>query len=164
MIASSSKAFGGLVTWCKSRTLLSKQLSSNGKTFNQRLCIHISAANQMARRWKKEISFQSELTNPVEIVYGSEKKAPDDVGEVYDKKPFKINVKKYHLYTWCGCGRSHSQPFCDGTHGHIAMKKIIKGGPVKYIAPEDREIWFCMCKQVRYHIYICTNYRRLNSS
>ena len=108
----------------------------------------------MARRWKKEVAFQSELTNPVEIVYGAEKKAPDDVGVVYDKKPFKINVKKYHLYTWCGCGRSHSQPFCDGTHASLAMKRVVNGGPVKYIAPEDREIWFCMCKQVRYGISI----------
>ena len=102
----------------------------------------------MARRWQKEIAFQSELTNPVEVVYGSEKKSPDDIGVPYDKKPFKVSVKKYHLYTWCGCGRSHSQPFCDGTHKNMYMKKIIKGGPVTYIAPEDRDIWFCNCKQV----------------
>jgi hypothetical protein len=153
MIASSSKSFSGLVFLCKSRTLQCKQLSLNNKDFTQRLYLHTSAANQMARRWTKEIAFQSELSNPVEVVYGSEKKAPDDFGVVYDKKPFKINVKKYHLYTWCGCGRSHSQPFCDGTHNVLAMKKIVKGGPVKYIAPEDREIWFCMCKQVRYVIF-----------
>ena len=154
MIVSSSKSFSGLVYWCQSRTLQCKQLRLNCENFNPRLYLHISAANQMARRWKKEVAFQSELTNPVEIVYGAEKKAPDDVGVVYDKKPFKINVKKYHLYTWCGCGRSHSQPFCDGTHASLAMKRIVNGGPVKYIAPEDREIWFCMCKQVRYGISI----------
>ena len=109
--------------------------------------IHTSVLN-MARRWQKEVAFQSELTNPVEVIYGSEKKAPDDIGVPFDKKPFKVSVKKYHLYTWCGCGRSHSQPFCDGTHKNMYIKKIIKGGPVTYIAPEDRDIWFCNCKQV----------------
>ena len=114
--------------------------------------IHTSVVNKMARRWNKEIAFQSELRNPVEVVYGGDKKAPDDVGVVFDKKPFKVAVKKYHLYTWCGCGRSHSQPFCDGTHANPQLKRIIRGGPVKYIAPEDKEIWFCMCKQVSFSL------------
>ena len=30
------------------------------------------------------------------------------------------------------------------------MKRMIKGGPVKYIAPEDREVWFCNCKQTKH--------------
>ena len=110
--------------------------------------IHTSTSNEMARRWQKEIAFQSELTNPVEVVFGSEKKAPDDVGTPADKKPFKVSVKKYHLYRWCGCGKSHNQPFCDGTHSNFYMKNKVKGGPVTYIAPEDRDIWFCNCKQV----------------
>ena len=114
--------------------------------------IHTSVVNKMARRWNKEIAFQSELRNPVEVVYGGDKKAPDDVGVVFDKKPFKVAVKKYHLYTWCGCGRSHSQPFCDGTHANPQLKRIIRGGPVKYIAPQDKEIWFCMCKQVGFSL------------
>ena len=118
------------------------------KNVRQTYYFHNSAVDNMARRWKKEIPFQSELTNPVEVVYGGDKKAPDDVGVVFDKIPFKISVKKYHLYTWCGCGRAHSQPFCDGTCTSMYLKRIIKGGPVKYIAPEDRDIWFCMCKQV----------------
>jgi len=37
-------------------------------------------------------------------------------GYVTDKKPFKVKVEKYRVYDWCGCGLSHSQPFCDGTH------------------------------------------------
>ena len=110
--------------------------------------IHTTNSNEMARRWQKEIAFQSELKNPVEVVFGSEKKAPDDVGAPADKKPFKVSVKKYHLYKWCGCGKSHNQPFCDGTHSNFYMKNKVKGGPVTYIAPEDRDIWFCNCKQV----------------
>ena len=27
------------------------------------------------------------------------------------------------------------------------MKKVMKVGPVKYIAPEIKDVWFCNCKQ-----------------
>ena len=121
---------------------------SEGKNIEQCKHIHISAYNQMARRFKKEIAFQSELTNPVEVVFGGEKKAPDNVGIPFDKIPFKVKVEKYHLYNWCGCGRSHGQPYCDSTCKSQYLQKLIKGGPVKYIAPENRDVWFCMCKQV----------------
>jgi len=104
----------------------------------------------MARRWKKEPVFKSQFYNPVgDALWGSEKLDPDVKGHIADKKPFKVRVKKYHLYEWCGCGRSHSQPFCD----HYCKdkrnidKNLIASGPVKYLAPEDRDVWFCQCKQ-----------------
>ena len=53
---------------------------------------HSSASDLMARRWKQEQPFQSELQNPVQVVYGGEKKAPEDVGVVFDKKPFKVSL------------------------------------------------------------------------
>lgn len=156
MITNVIKSLGGYSICWQSRALEWQKLTLGAsKHFVQKSYFHNSAINDMARRWKKEIDFQSELTNPVDVVYGGDKKAPDDVGIVFDKKPFKVAVKKYHLYTWCGCGRSHSQPFCDGTHASMYLKRIIKGGPVKYIAPEDRDIWFCMCKQVSYDFKIC---------
>ena len=70
---------------------------------------------------------------------------------VYDKKPFKVSVKKYHLYKWCGCGRSHSQPFCDTTCDNKYLGKNVVGGPITYIAPEDKDdVWFCMCKRTKH--------------
>ena len=33
------------------------------------------------------------------------------------------------------------------------IRKMIKGGPVKYIAPEDREVWFCNCKQTKHRYF-----------
>ena len=51
--------------------------------------------------------------NPVDVIYGGEN-TYTEFGSVYDKKPFRVDVKKYHLYTWCGCGISTLQPFCDG--------------------------------------------------
>ena len=80
-------------------------------------------------------------------------------GTLYDKKPSKVSVKKYHLYKWCGCGRSHSQPFCDTTCKNIYWKKNIIGGPITYIAPEDKDIWFCLCKRTQHRPFCDGSHR-----
>lgn len=33
----------------------------------------------------------------------------EELGWVYDKKPFKYNCKEGKVYLWCCCGRSHNQ-------------------------------------------------------
>ena len=80
-------------------------------------------------------------------------------GHLYDKKPFKISVKKYHLYKWCGCGRSHSQPMCDTTCESQYWRKNIVGGPITYIAPEDKDVWFCMCKRTQHRPFCDGSHR-----
>jgi CDGSH-type Zn-finger protein len=35
------------------------------------------------------------------------------------KEPYGINVEVGKRYFWCACGRSASQPFCDGTHNGL---------------------------------------------
>jgi len=116
----------------------------------------------LARRWNKEAAFKSEFYNPVaDALYGADKWSNERTGHIYDKKPWKVKVKKYHLYDWCGCGRSHSQPFCDHyckTKTNID-KGLIVGGPVKYVAPEDREVWFCNCKQTQHRPFCDGSHR-----
>ncbi len=54
--------------------------------------------------------------------------------------PYAVEVEVGKSYWWCACGKSASQPFCDGSH---------KGGdfsPVKYEAEESKKIFFCGCK------------------
>jgi CDGSH-type Zn-finger protein len=43
-------------------------------------------------------------------------------------------------YFWCACGKSASQPFCDGSH------KDTEFTPVKFEAETDRTLYFCGCK------------------
>jgi hypothetical protein len=104
---------------------LSYRLNLNPSVKN----FHSSNISNVPKRWtgKSQPPFQHELKNPVEVVYGGAEKWPKDVfGKQYDKKPFKVSVKKYHLYKWCGCGWSHSQPFCDETCTDVYYKKVIQ--------------------------------------
>jgi CDGSH-type Zn-finger protein len=55
--------------------------------------------------------------------------------------PIAIDVEAGKIYWWCSCGRSASQPFCDGTH------KGSEYAPMKYTATETGRLWFCACKQ-----------------
>ena len=60
------------------------------------------------------------------------------------KSPYKVKVEKDKIYSWCSCGLSKKQPFCDGSH---------KGGlfkSVKYLAKSDKEVWFCGCKRTKH--------------
>ena len=75
-------------------------------------------------------------------------------GTVYDIKPAKIAVEKNHLYEWCGCGRSHSQPFCDVTCQNPYWRKNIVGGKITYIAPKSEDVWFCLCKHTKVSSYL----------
>jgi CDGSH iron-sulfur domain-containing protein 3 len=55
--------------------------------------------------------------------------------------PYAVNVEKGKDYWWCACGKSRSQPFCDGSH-----KIEGKFAPVKYTAAETAIVRFCGCK------------------
>lgn len=61
--------------------------------------------------------------------------------EIAAKTPFAVDVEAGKAYYWCSCGKSKSQPFCDGSH---------KGSdfvPTKYTADTNKTIYFCGCKQ-----------------
>ncbi|AQQ66709.1 glutamate synthase [Microbulbifer agarilyticus] len=55
--------------------------------------------------------------------------------------PYAVEVTVGERYFWCVCGKSESQPFCDGSH------KGSDFSPVKYEATENKKVFFCGCKQ-----------------
>ena len=59
---------------------------------------------------------------------------------VAQKSPYAVEVEAGKAYWWCACGRSQSQPFCDGSHKDTGFE------PVKYEAEEDGTVYFCGCK------------------
>ncbi len=54
--------------------------------------------------------------------------------------PFAVDVEAGKSYFWCACGRSRSQPFCDGSHKDTGFT------PVRYDADQARTVFFCGCK------------------
>ncbi|HWK46122.1 MAG TPA: CDGSH iron-sulfur domain-containing protein [Stellaceae bacterium] len=54
--------------------------------------------------------------------------------------PYGFTVEAGKKYFWCACGRSKTQPFCDGAHAGTGFS------PVLYTAPKTEEVWFCGCK------------------
>jgi len=60
--------------------------------------------------------------------------------------PAIIKVEAGKVYSWCSCGISEKQPFCDSKH------KLIENTPfksVKVIFDKEEEIYFCQCKQTK---------------
>jgi CDGSH-type Zn-finger protein len=55
--------------------------------------------------------------------------------------PIEVSVEYGKTYWWCACGRSKTQPFCDGSHKGTSFT------PLKYQAGEAGPKWFCVCKQ-----------------
>lgn len=60
---------------------------------------------------------------------------------IAQKAPYAVEVESGKSYYWCSCGKSKSQPLCDGSHQGSAFT------PVEYKAAESKTVYFCGCKQ-----------------
>jgi len=60
---------------------------------------------------------------------------------IFDKKPVVMELEK-GTYYWCSCGRSETQPFCDGAH-----KKTGEFQPVTFKIDEKQKVPLCNCKK-----------------
>jgi glutamate synthase domain-containing protein 2/CDGSH-type Zn-finger protein len=59
---------------------------------------------------------------------------------IADNKPVKVNLSAGQEYHFCTCGRSKSQPFCDGSHvGTSFTPRVI-------VADEAGDAYLCACK------------------
>ncbi len=59
---------------------------------------------------------------------------------VAQKGPYPVEVEAGKAYSWCACGRSRKQPFCDGSHKDTGFS------PVRFKAEVDGKKFFCGCK------------------
>jgi CDGSH-type Zn-finger protein len=58
---------------------------------------------------------------------------------ITQKKPFAMELDPGE-YWWCACGKSKSQPFCDGSHQGTDLS------PHKFVIKEKQMVWLCGCK------------------
>ena len=59
---------------------------------------------------------------------------------VADNKPVKVSLSKGQEYHFCTCGKSKSQPFCDGSHAGTSFT------PRVIVSEEDGDAYLCACK------------------
>ena len=59
---------------------------------------------------------------------------------IAQKGAYSVDVVAGETYWWCACGRSQTQPFCDGSH------KSTDFAPMEWKAPRTRKVHFCGCK------------------
>ncbi|XP_075979462.1 uncharacterized protein LOC142978780 [Anticarsia gemmatalis] len=83
--------------------------------------------------------------NPLTSVYSATDQKEN--GVIYDRKPFRLNLEAGKTYHWCLCGRSKSQPLCDGTHKDVYLK--INQRPIRFKVEKTKEYWLCNCKQTK---------------
>ncbi len=57
------------------------------------------------------------------------------------RQPVVVALEAGESYSWCLCGRSGNQPFCDGSHGSTPFK------PVSFTPEETGEAALCLCKR-----------------
>ena len=75
------------------------------------------------------------------------------------KSPYKISVQKGKIYSWCSCGYSKKQPFCDGSHRAYASEYR----SIKYCASKDSDLYFCGCKHTKSGILCDGSHNKLKN-
>ena len=64
-----------------------------------------------------------------------------EMPEVGGRRSIPVKVEAGKSYWWCACGRSKSQPFCDGSHKGTALT------PIEFKPTKSEQVWFCACKR-----------------
>ena len=62
---------------------------------------------------------------------------------IVDNKPVEITLNANETIYWCRCGKSKSQPFCDGSHEGTSFV------PVAFTPEKTEAVFLCLCKHTK---------------
>ncbi|KAK3108164.1 hypothetical protein FSP39_002363 [Pinctada imbricata] len=106
------------------------------------MCDYEDVKDLLTQKKRKHPETPKTNIDPTEIIKG----------KMWDKKPFRVELKADKRYSWCACGYSKNQPFCDGSHRALSYQlavgnKKIHIKPHRFKVEETKEYWLCNCKQ-----------------
>jgi len=84
--------------------------------------------------------------------------------KISQKGSFRIEVEAGKKYSWCSCGLSSKQPFCDGAHKAFKNSdgtSIMKS--VSYVAEDNKTVYFCGCKHSKNGMFCDGSHSTLKS-
>lgn len=61
-------------------------------------------------------------------------------------EPQAVMVQPGKVYSWCTCGLSDKQPFCDNAHRKI---ECLPYRSIKVLFTKEEEVLFCLCKHTK---------------
>ena len=70
--------------------------------------------------------------------------------------PYKLEVEEGQFISWCTCGLSQKQPFCDGSHKGSEFRSY------KCVMEKSGQVYFCGCKKTKTPPF-CDGSHNLNS-
>ena len=76
---------------------------------------------------------------------------------IVQKSPYEIELKGTYRYSWCACGLSNYQPFCDGSH--TSAPGIT---PVVFTADKSETVYLCGCKHSKNKPFCDGTHRKLD--
>lgn len=74
---------------------------------------------------------------------------------IAERTPIDVELEEGKQYLWCRCGRSNSQPFCDGSHEGTGIE------PMPFVVKHTKTYSLCRCKQTRSAPYCDDRHKRL---
>ena len=74
---------------------------------------------------------------------------------VAQRGPYTVGLRAGRTYSWCACGRSARQPFCDGSHAPTGLV------PIVFKAERDGTAYLCGCKTSQGRPYCDGSHGRL---
>ena len=75
--------------------------------------------------------------------------------KVAGKVPVKVELEAGKKYSWCSCGLSANQPFCDGAHKGTGFS------PIRFKVEESKTAHVCQCKQSDSPIFCDGSHKKL---
>lgn len=77
---------------------------------------------------------------------------------VAQKTPCIVELESGKEYWWCACGRSKTQPFCDGSHKGTGIE------PLAFVEDKGGKRGLCCCKQTATPPYCDGTHKELDEA